>query len=137
MTKIILDTNAFTAYLAGDRAVFEAIVEAETVFMSVVVLGELFAGFRGGTGRARNEDALKGFLAKSGVRVVDVTVETAEIFGEIKASLRNRGTPIPLNDVWIASHAVETGAKLVTYDNHFKSVEGLRLWERAVPGSEE
>lgn len=136
MTKILLDTNAYSAYLAGDRAVFEAIVAADTVYLSTVVLGELFAGFRGGTGRTRNVEILKQFLEKPGVRVVDVTIETAEIFGEIKAELRTRGTPIPLNDVWIAAHALETGAKLVTYDKHFEVVDGVRLWDGAAPEQE-
>jgi len=40
------------------------------------------------------------------------------------------GKPLPINDVWIAAHALETGAVVVTYDAHFKSIPGLRLWER-------
>jgi len=35
----------------------------------------------------------------------------------------------PLNDIWIAAHAVETGAKLITYDAHFKNINKLRLWD--------
>ncbi len=53
---------------------------------------------------------------------------TAEIFGEIKNFLKKSGTPIPINDVWIASHTVETGSVVITYDNHFKKVPGLRCW---------
>ncbi|MCX6569073.1 MAG: PIN domain-containing protein [Candidatus Aminicenantes bacterium] len=50
-------------------------------------------------------------------------------FGLIKAALKRSGQPIPLNDVWIAAHALETGAVLVTYDTHFTAVPGLRTWD--------
>ena len=46
----------------------------------------------------------------------------------VKTSLKQAGTPIPINDVWIASHALEIGAVVVTYDKHFAMVPGLRLW---------
>ncbi len=54
--------------------------------------------------------------------------ETADIFGMLKSALKKAGTPIPINDIWIASHAFETGALLVTYDRHFDKIQGLRLW---------
>jgi tRNA(fMet)-specific endonuclease VapC len=57
-----------------------------------------------------------------------LTLETAEIFGEIKDRLRRAGAPIPVNDLWLAAQAVETGSVLVTYDKHFSQVPGLRLW---------
>jgi tRNA(fMet)-specific endonuclease VapC len=61
---------------------------------------------------------------------LNATAETAEVFGQVKSSLRKSGTPLPINDVWIAAHALETGSVVVTYDVHFKSIPGLRLWER-------
>jgi len=54
------------------------------------------------------------------VETIDATTETAGLFANIKHTLKKAGNPVPLNDVWIASHAVETGAILITYDNHFK-----------------
>ena len=32
---------------------------------------------------------------------------------------------MPTNDIWIAAHAMETGAELLSYDEHFASVAGL------------
>jgi predicted nucleic acid-binding protein len=37
------------------------------------------------------------------------------------------GTPFPINDVWIAAHAIEMGSVVIMYDAHFKLVSGLRL----------
>lgn len=128
MTKIILDTNAYSAFMGGDKKVFDYIVESEIVYMSTIVIGELFAGFYRGERLTQHLEELRAFLDKDGVEVIDVSIETAEIFGEIKASLSKEGKMIPLNDIWIAAHSVETGAKLISYDTHFKSICGLRIW---------
>lgn len=128
MKNILLDTNCYTAYLAGDERVLNALAEAEAVYMSIFVLGELFAGFRGGRRMRQNRDYLKRFLAKNTVTILDATMETAEIFGDLKEKLKKSGTPLPINDVWIAAHALETGSVLITYDAHFQYIIGLRRW---------
>ena len=46
MTKIVLDTNAYSEFMSGNRLVFDSIIEAETVYLSTVMIGELFAGFK-------------------------------------------------------------------------------------------
>ena len=75
------------------------------------------------------EAQLKLFLLKDGIRTIDVTIETSEIFGEIKNELSKKGKMIPLNDIWIAAHTIETGSKLLTYDAHFKNITRLRVWD--------
>ncbi len=127
MKKILLDTNAYTGLLLGNPNIFDALGRADTVFMSVFVLGELHAGFRGGNKEAANRRQLDDFLQRPTVRILPATLETAEIFGVIKHRLRQAGTPLPINDVWIAAHATESGAYLLTSDNHFKHVAGLLL----------
>ena len=132
MTRVLPDTNAYIALLAGDNAVLEAIASADTVYMSVFVLGELYAGFLGGRKNRENRRILASFLSKATVRILHGTPDTAETFGIVKARLRQAGTPIPINDVWIAAHAMETGAQVITYDSHFKKVAGLLLWDKAL-----
>ena len=129
MKKILLDTSAYAAFLSGDEQSLAALAETEIVYMSVIVLGELYAGFRGGNRQKENEEILMRFLQKPTVHVLDATSETAEVFGQIKHALNSAGTPIPINDIWIASQAMETGAVVVTYDAHFKRIQGLRVWE--------
>ena len=92
-------------------------------------MGELIAGFKGGTREEENRGILKRFLAKPSVRILMATAETAEVFGWLKNKLRQAGTPIPMTDLWIASHVVETGAVIITSDSHFASVPGLRFWK--------
>jgi tRNA(fMet)-specific endonuclease VapC len=132
MTKILLDTNAYSAFMYGNKKVFGYIIESEVTYMSTIVIGELFAGFHGGGKLVQNREELKSFLSKEGVELIAVSIETAEIFGEIKARLSKQGKMLPINDIWIAAHAIETGSKLITFDEHFKSISGLRVWEELV-----
>ena len=128
MNRILLDTNAYTAFLTGNERVLNALAEAETTFFSAIVVGELYAGFCGGNRLKENKALLARFLQKSNVRVLDVTAETGEVFGQIKNELQKAGTPIPLNDIWLAAQAMETGSVIVSFDAHFDQVSGLRLW---------
>jgi tRNA(fMet)-specific endonuclease VapC len=130
MKKIVLDTNAYTRLLAGDEDVLDVIGSAETVYMSIFVLGELYAGFAGGTKERGNKETLNRFLLKPSVKILNATSETAEVFGVVKQDLKKAGTPLPINDVWIAAHTLETGSTLVTYDGHFKKIAGIRPWEK-------
>ncbi len=129
MRKILLDTNVYVAYLRGDEQVLANLGQAENVYMSVFVMGELYSGFRAGGREKENKQILERFLMKSTVSVLEASKETAEIFGLIKDSLKRIGHPIPVNDVWIGAHALETGSVLLTYDRHFSVIPGLRLWD--------
>jgi tRNA(fMet)-specific endonuclease VapC len=129
MRKILLDTNAFARLFSGDEKVLASLAAADSVFVSVFVLGELYAGFRAGRKEKENRQIMERFLHKPTAVVADATRETAEIFSLVKEALRKSGKPIPTNDIWIAAHALETGSALVTYDAHFSAVPGLRLWD--------
>ena len=127
MKKILLDTNAYSALLGGSKVVLDILGEAEVVYLSIFVLGELYAAFEGGSRRKENLNLLKRFLLKPTVKMLHATPNTAEIFGHIKHQLKKQGTPIPINDVWIAAHTVESGSYLISYDRDFRKVPGL-LW---------
>jgi tRNA(fMet)-specific endonuclease VapC len=129
MKKLIADTNAYVRYLAGEEKILDYFAAADQIYLPVFVLGELFAGFRGGSKEQQNRRILDQFLGKSSVGVLEATRETAEYFGIIKAALKKAGRPIPLNDVWIAAQVLETGSVLATYDPHFLAVPGLRIWD--------
>ncbi len=131
MRKVLLDTNAYSRLRGGDQELLDTLGEADIVFMSVFVLGELYAAFKGGSREKENRAGLAAFLDKPIVKRVFATDETAEVFAAIKDALRRQGTPLPTNDIWIAAHAVESGATLLTYDAHFRNVKGLRRWPAA------
>jgi len=127
MKKILLDTNAFSAFRGGDKAILSALASADVVYLSIFVIGELLAGFAGGKRNRENRAQLDEFKSKSTVKVLAATEETANIFASIKNTLKQAGRPIPINDIWIAAHALETGAAVVTLDKHFNAIDGLRI----------
>ena len=127
MSGILLDTNAYIRYLGGDDRVLAELGRADTVYLSVFVLGELFAGFAGGSRSRQNQDTLNAFLDRPAVRLLEATRETAEVFGALQTSMKEAGTPLPTNDLWIAAHAFETGSVLVTFDEHFTHIPNLRI----------
>jgi len=121
----MLDTNAYTALFRGHDGVASRVRRAEQVLVSAVVAGELLFGFRNGSRYDANREELEDFLSSPYVTLLPVTLVTADRFGRIAASLRRKGRPLPVNDIWIAAHAMETGADLLSFDRHFDEVDGL------------
>lgn len=122
MSRILLDTSAYSAFKRGHAKVRHLIREASQIQVSPVVLGELRAGFLKGARRVENLAELAQFLASPRVEVVTVDEQTASRYAVIFDSLRRAGAPIPTNDIWIAASAMQFGSVLVTTDPHFQGV---------------
>lgn len=105
----------------------EIVRRAEWVLFSPIVYGELAFGFRLGRNLEHNLSTLNSFVQAPYVRFLGITVTTADRYSRIAASQRAKGRPIPTNDMWIAAHAMETGADLVSADQHFEYVDGIAL----------
>jgi len=74
--------------------------------------------------RAKYEQWLAQFTPTYLVLGVDET--TAERYAEIREELRRKGRPIPANDLWIAALARQHALPLLSRDQHFDSVPGLK-----------
>lgn len=122
LTALLLDTSAYSAVKRGHPGAVAAVRRADRLILTPVVLGELHAGFRLGRQRTRNEAELEVFLSSPRVTVVDVDRETARRYAVIYQGLREAGTPIPTNDIWIAASAMQHGCAVVTADRHFANV---------------
>ncbi len=125
--KRLLDTNAYVALKRGEPEVVRLCRTASELVISTIVLGELLFGFRNGTQLARNTGELDALLALPRVALLPVSRTTSDRFARISAELRKAGKPLPTNDVWIAAHAFESGAELLSFDAHFAAVPGL-VW---------
>lgn len=123
--KVLLDTNAYVGLMRGEEQVMRHVRAAEVVFLSSIVVGELLHGFRFGSRYAENRRQFDDFLTAPFVEFLPVSLTTSDRFGLVHAALRRRGTPIPTNDIWIAAHALETGADLLSFDRHFSAIDGL------------
>ncbi|MCY4342762.1 MAG: type II toxin-antitoxin system VapC family toxin [Gammaproteobacteria bacterium] len=123
--RVLLDSNAYSNLKRGHDRVADLVRRSEEVLLPLVVIGELLYGFRNGSRFERNLNELQAFMANPFVTVAAMTLTTADRYSRIAAALRAKGRPLPSNDIWIAAHTQETGADLVSYDEHFSQVDGL------------
>ena len=126
MRAILIDTNAYAAFKRGDEAIVTVLQHAPNLLICTTVLGELLAGFAAGNREQVNRSELTEFIQSPRVKVVPSTPATADLYALIYAALRRKGQPIPSNDLWIAASCLEHGAALLTFDAHFKAIDGLR-----------
>lgn len=128
MKSIIFDTNAYSNFKKGDPRIIKEIENCDKLIIASISVGELYSGFYKGDRFEDNEKELKQFLNNIYVKVIDMSINTAKIYGKIYSILVKKGTPIPTNDIWIAACAIETNSTLVTYDKHFLNIPHLKLW---------
>ena len=122
MTRICLDTSAYSNFRRGEPRAVENLDRATWIGVPSVVIGELCSGFLLGTRADENFDALGEFLEHPVVDVLSITEDVARIYAEIFADLRRRGRPLPTNDIWIAATAARVGATVLTFDDHFRDI---------------
>ena len=130
----LLDTN-ICIYLIKKRPkkVLDRLLACspEEVALSVVTLSELSYGVSKSKAQARNRAALELFLAP--FQVLPYSVDAALAYGDMRAALERKGTPIGPMDLMIAAHAVALRATLVSNNiREFRRVPGLTLenWAR-------
>lgn len=128
--KFLLDTNILIALLEGDKAVLSNLSRAQEIFVPAVALGELFFGAAKSGRPAENIAKIERFA--SGRTIVVCDLEIAREYGGLKQRLKEKGRPIPENDIWIAAAAKIHGMILVTRDGHFAEVEDLQTTDWAV-----
>ena len=122
MSRLVLDTSAYSHLQRGGRQATELIDGAEWIGMPAIALGELRAGFLLGGRRERNEAALREFLSNAVVEVLSVDDEVSRHYADIVLDLRQAGRPIPTNDIWIAATAARAGAMILSSDDHFTAI---------------
>jgi tRNA(fMet)-specific endonuclease VapC len=123
--RYLLDTTIVIALFADESALKDRLEEAEEVFVSSIVLGELYYGARKSRRVAENMARIDDFAVRNIVLGCDM--ETARRYGEVKDGLRQKGRPVPENDIWIAAIALRNDLTLVARDAHFREVAGLRV----------
>lgn len=121
--NLLLDTNAVIAIFANDLAALNLLKKHSLSFLPCIVLGELYFGANHSLKPVENRTRIASF--GSSITILPCTDVTAEHYGRIKNGLRQAGTPIPENDIWIASLAAQYDHPLMSNDRHFDNVVGL------------
>lgn len=129
--RVTLDTNAYSDWRKAG-AWHETLALAEKIYVPSIVIGELDFGFRNGSRYQENWRKLEDFLNQAQVEEWCVGAREARIYGGLLQDLKQRGAPIPSNDVWIAACSEAADSDLLTSDSHFKCLPRLRvLWPQA------
>ena len=120
--SVALDTSVAIAVLAGQAGTLMSKASSEFL-LPVPVIGELRYGALNSRRNTENLAEVERLVSRC--RVLDVTSATATVYARLRLALKEKGKPIPENDLWIAALCVEHQVPLATLDSHFDSVEGL------------
>ena len=127
MTRFTLDTNAASGLVKGQPKV-TARFKAEAphcVCLSAVTEGEMLFGVARRSEARRLRVAVNEFLAA--IDVLPWTSATARRYATLRAGLERQGRPLSALDLMIAAHAAEHDMTLVTHEDAFGAVPGLRV----------
>jgi predicted nucleic acid-binding protein len=122
--RAVVDTSVLIASETG-RAVDESGLPEDPV-MSVVTLAELHAGVLAAPdseSRARRMATLDRYAL---IEVLDVTEVVATEWARLRVHLAERGRRVNVNDLWIAASAVAHRLPIVTQDDDFEPLDGVR-----------
>jgi tRNA(fMet)-specific endonuclease VapC len=89
---VALDTNAYSDFLRGVPSRVDVVRRAELIYLPLIVLGELRAGFAAGGREAENLATLGQFLASPRVSILPPDEETTEHYASI-LSVSEREAP--------------------------------------------
>lgn len=127
----LFDTDAISELLRPRPAVnyvkWIMKVAREEQFTSAVVIGELYRGAYRSQDRERHLTNIEQRVLPA-VTVLPYDIDTAKVFGEIRANLEESGTILPDADIQIAATAIEHNLELITGNlRHFNRISDLKL----------
>ena len=123
--KYLPDTDIVITFLNGDKNVEARLNSAETVYLSVIVLGELLYGAKNSKNVDENIQKIKQFMDQCVLLFVNELISIH--YSDVKLALKRKGRPIPENDIWIGATAIHHGLTLSSRDDHFSFIDGLIL----------
>ncbi|MBN2442819.1 MAG: type II toxin-antitoxin system VapC family toxin [Spirochaetales bacterium] len=123
--QMLIDTNIYCYFCENNNDVVENFRLAEKIYISLITIAELRAGFMCGTYGKENEKVLSQFLNRPRIQILIPDEETSFHYAYLFKQLRTQGTPIPTNDLWIAALAVQHNLLLYSQDKHFNVIHQL------------
>ena len=129
--KFILDTNVFSAFMAGAPMLEGRLRELRVndVLVPQPVIAEISAGIER-LARSKRERSLRHAFERVSAQFPRSawTDEVSHVYGRIKARMLSRGTAIDDFDLAIAAHALVEQATVATDSvRHFERVPGLQV----------
>lgn len=127
MKRYMLDTNTVSHFLKQHPAVTRQVIAKPmaSLCISAITEGELLFGLAKRPEAKNLHQVVREFLRR--VDVLPWDSPTAENYGNVRADLTRKGTPLGSLDMLIAAHAMSVDAVLVTSDQAFQQVANLAV----------
>lgn len=123
--NVALDTSAAIAILNEENQAKERSSQWLQVFLPLPVVGELLFGALNSRRPEVNLARIQQLFQR--ISILEMGYKTATVYANTRRMLKQRGQPVPENDVWIATLCLEHNLPLVTEDVHFMWIEGLSV----------
>lgn len=132
--RFLLDTN-IVSYLLRDqnptlKSKFLRTPPAD-IAVSTISEAEVQFGIAKKPGAAKLRLAADNFLA--GIAVLPWDSAAARAYGPLRAEQERKGRPLSVEDLMIAAHALSQDLVLITNDQAFRFVEGIRMEDWTLP----
>ena len=118
--NISIDTNAYIDFTRGNTGRVQIFRIARQIYVPLIVLGELRAGFAAGNQELANAANLQRFMDSPRVALLLPDDQTTHHYAQLYLQLRRNSAAIPTNDLWIAAIVVQHQLVLCTSDVHFQ-----------------
>ena len=123
--EIAIDTNRYRDFVDGEPEAVTVFRMAPKIYLPLVVVAELRAGFAAGIRRNENQRVFEEFIHRPRVDLLLPNLETTRHYASLFSRLRRAGTPIPTNDLWIAALVIQHDIPLYSRDSHFDLIPQL------------
>ncbi|HMN90779.1 MAG TPA: type II toxin-antitoxin system VapC family toxin [Saprospiraceae bacterium] len=125
MKRVAIDTNIAIELLNNNSAVISHLQYYEILFLPVIVSGELLFGAKNSSNQSTNLAKFRAFINACEELAINNLV--ADAYANVRLSLKQKGKPIPENDIWIAAICMTNDLPLLTRDAHFKFIDSLKV----------
>jgi predicted nucleic acid-binding protein len=121
----LADTSIFIAPETGRSLDTERL--PDDLAVSVITLGELRAGVLAASDVLTRDRRLATLTAALTIEPEPITARVAEAWTTLRVSLRDAGRAMPVNDSWIAATAIALDIPVVTQDDDYFEIAGLKV----------
>ncbi len=125
MKLIAIDTSIAIEILNNQKAAINKISNYDVVCLPIIVCGELLFGAKNSSRKIVNEKKFNDFIQSC--VILNSNSLVAEEYAQIRKELKEKGKPIPENDIWIAAICKVNEIPLATRDKHFKNITNLKM----------
>ena len=123
--RLMLDTNALSAFLKQRSSRLDAWVHEQRCCLSAIVVAEIRYGLEKQPAATRLRALAEATFDT--LEILPWTEACAKVYGVLRASQERQGRPLAGMDLLIASHALSEGCVLVSADQAFAQVDELTL----------